>query len=82
MGQKQMSTKRKQQKIKRKSLLNKANKHKIKIQIKKTTLSKSKEDLQKTYQLVDSLARKHVIHKNKANRIKSKLARKLNKKAA
>lgn len=77
-----MSVKRRQQKIKRKSLLNKANKHKIKVQVKKTSLSKSQEDLRKTYQLVDSLARKHVIHKNKANRIKSKLAKKLNKKGA
>lgn len=75
-----MSVKREQQKNRRKYSLNKANKHKIKIQVKKTSLSKSQEDLRKTYQLVDSLARKHVIHKNKANRIKSKLARKLNKK--
>lgn len=77
-----MSAKREQLKNRKKSLLNKANKHKIKMQIKKTFLSKSQEDLKKTYQLVDSLARKHVIHKNKANRIKSKLARKLNKKGA
>ncbi|MBQ6970240.1 30S ribosomal protein S20 [bacterium] len=77
-----MSAKREQLKNRKKSLLNKANKHKIKVQIKKTFLSKSQEDLKKTYQLVDSLARKHVIHKNKANRIKSKLARKLNKKGA
>lgn len=77
-----MSAKREQLKNRKKSLLNKANKHKIKVQLKKTFLSKSQEDLKKTYQLVDSLARKHVIHKNKANRIKSKLARKLNKKGA
>lgn len=77
-----MSEKRKQQKVKRKSLINKACKNKIKLQVKKTNLSKSKEDLWKTYQLVDSLARKHKIHKNKANRIKSKLTKKLNKKAA
>ena len=77
-----MSKKNIQQKAKKKSLINKACKNKLKNQIKKTIASKSQDELRKTYQLVDSLARKKIIHKNKASRIKSKLTKKLNKKAA
>lgn len=38
-----------------------------------------KKDLAKAYKTADSLSRKHVIHRNKANRIKSRLAKAVNK---
>ena len=37
------------------------------------------EALNKAYQNTDQLAQKNIIHKNKANRIKSKLAKSVNK---
>jgi len=44
----------------------------------KTTVKENK-DLNKIYQKADSLSRKHVIHRNKANRIKSRRAKAMNK---
>ncbi|MDD4526898.1 MAG: 30S ribosomal protein S20 [Candidatus Margulisbacteria bacterium] len=40
---------------------------------------KSNEILKNTIKVVDTVATKGVIHKNKANRIKSRLTKKLNK---
>lgn len=39
-----------------------------------------KKDLSKLYSLIDTAAKKRVIHKNKAARLKSRLAKLLNKK--
>ena len=41
--------------------------------------TKKKSDVDKVYKLADSLAQKHVIHKNKASNIKSKLTKLINK---
>ncbi len=40
---------------------------------------KSNEILKETIKIVDTVANKGIIHKNKANRIKSRLTKKLNK---
>jgi small subunit ribosomal protein S20 len=46
-----------------------------------TKNEKSSEILKETIKIVDTVATKGIIHKNKANRIKSRLTKKLNKSA-
>ena len=60
-------------------LLNKTKKNSLKKLIKKAQTTKKKSDVDKVYKLADSLAQKHVIHKNKASNIKSKLTKLINK---
>jgi len=60
---------------------NKAKISGLKNSVKQARSSKAKKDLNKVYQSCDSLSRKNVIHRNKANRIKSRTAKALNKKA-
>lgn len=52
----------------------------VKTSTKKVLNSKSKEDLKQLYKNVDSACSKGIYKKNKANRIKSRLAKKANKK--
>jgi small subunit ribosomal protein S20 len=52
-------------------------KNKYKEVIKKFLLKPSKEGLQEVYSIIDKLAKKFIIHKNKASRLKAKFARKL-----
>ncbi len=47
----------------------------LKNDTKKVRASKDAKDLNKLYSRADSLSRKHVIHRNKANRIKSRNAK-------
>lgn len=47
----------------------------LKNDTKKVKASKDAKDLNKLYSRADSLSRKHVIHRNKANRIKSRNAK-------
>ncbi|XQP55761.1 MAG: 30S ribosomal protein S20 [Mycoplasmoidaceae bacterium] len=51
----------------------------LKNDTKKVRSTNNKADLNKLYGRADSLSRKHIIHKNKANRIKSRNAKALNK---
>ncbi len=60
-------------------LLNKTKKNTLKKLIKLAQTTKKKSDVDKVYKLADSLAQKHVIHKNKASNIKSKLTKLINK---
>ncbi|MCQ2747721.1 MAG: 30S ribosomal protein S20 [Mycoplasmoidaceae bacterium] len=53
----------------------------LKNNIKKVRSTKDKKDLNKLYSNADSLSRKRVIHRNKANRIKSRNAKAMNKAA-
>ena len=46
-----------------------------------TKNEKSAEILKETIKIVDTVANKGIIHKNKANRLKSRLTKKLNKSA-
>ena len=43
---------------------------KMRTQVKKTNNNLSDESVFETYKVVDTVARKGIIHKNKANRIK------------
>lgn len=52
----------------------------LKNNVKKVKSSKDAKDLNNLYAKADSLSRKRVIHRNKANRIKSRNAKALNKK--
>lgn len=65
---------------KRKATHNKMWKKKIKLAIKDATLNVNKktfgESLSKLQKTVDKATKKNVIHKNKANRIKSAFAKK------
>ncbi|MDE6289330.1 MAG: 30S ribosomal protein S20 [Ureaplasma sp.] len=47
-------------------------------QIKKTRNDLNETSLSSAYKSIDTIARKGIIHKNKANRTKSRLARALN----
>lgn len=47
-------------------------------QVKKTRKNLTAEQVQLAYKSLDTIARKGIIHKNKANRLKSRLARALN----
>ena len=49
---------------------------KMRTQVKKTNNNLSDESVSETYKVVDTVARKGIIHKNKANRIKSRTAKK------
>lgn len=51
----------------------------LKNNTKKVRASKDAKDLSKLYANADSLSRKHIIHRNKANRIKSRNAKAINK---
>lgn len=51
----------------------------LKNNTKNVRSSGKKEDLNKLYATADSLSRKHIIHRNKANRIKSRNAKAANK---
>lgn len=51
---------------------------KMRTQVKKTNNNLSDESVSDTYKVVDTVARKGIIHKNKANRIKSRTAKKNN----
>ena len=51
---------------------------KMRTQVKKTNNNLSDESVSETYKVVDTVARKGIIHKNKANRIKSRTVKKNN----
>ena len=51
----------------------------LKNNTKKVRASKDAKDLNKLYGCADSLSRKHIIHRNKANRIKSRNAKAIKK---
>ena len=57
-----------------KKLINQARKHK-----KSDTAKKTQELLKKAYSAIDKAAKKKIIHKNKAGRLKARVSRLLNK---
>lgn len=68
-----------------KRLVNKSRRSLMKTKLKNTILTIAEGDrpaatteLRQVYKLVDSLANKNLIHKNKAARIKSRMTRKVN----
>ena len=52
----------------------------MKTLIKKAVTSKKEEDINEAYSCIDSALAKGVIKKNKANRLKSRLSRKVSSK--
>lgn len=55
---------------------------KMRTIIKKTRKNTTAEQLNESYKVIDTVARKNIIHKNKANRLKSRLAKKMNQQNA
>lgn len=66
---------------KKKYLSNLKKKLILKSLVKKAIKSKAKKDLSLLYSVVDKAAKSGVIHKNKAKRLKSKLAKIASKKS-
>lgn len=66
---------------KKRYLLNSKKRLALKNLVKKTTKSKTKKDLSLLYSVADKAVKSGIIHKNKAKRIKSKLARIASKKS-
>ena len=62
-------------------LLNQKKKSTLKSLVKKTSKSKAKEDLSMLYSTVDKAVKNKILHKNKARRIKSKMAKLSSKKS-
>lgn len=60
---------------KRKQLVNKLITNSLDIAIRKARKSKTKKTIQEASSLADRAAKKGVIHKNKASRIKSQLSK-------
>ncbi len=63
-------------------LINKSNKSRMKTEMKKVLAAEKKEDalkqMQVAFSTIDKLAKKGIIHKNNADRKKSRLARFVN----
>jgi len=59
---------------KKKQLGNDLYRQKLDIQLRKAIKSKKKEDIVASISIIDKAARKFVIHKNKAARLKSQLS--------
>lgn len=58
----------------KKRKLNHSKMSQLRTVVKKTKVSKKPEDLNQTYMLADKAAKTNRIHRNKANRIKSRTA--------
>ena len=68
----------KQYKLAYEKIIDKVKKHKKGASANRQT-EKSDELLKKAYQAIDKAAKKNIIHKNKANRLKAMVARLLHK---
>lgn len=68
-------------KAQRQNIKRHAHNVKIKDELKKTIKEASAKNLSKVYSVVDKAVKRHIIHKNKAARIKSRLSKKFNNKA-
>ncbi len=51
---------------------------KMRTIVKKTRINSTSKQLNEAYKVIDTVARKNIIHKNKANRLKSRLALRAN----
>lgn len=59
----------------KKAIVNKIAVSKLEIAIRQAYVSKKKELVDMAVSLADKASKKHIIHKNKANRIKSQLSK-------
>jgi small subunit ribosomal protein S20 len=76
------SAKKALRQTKKRTAANKAMKRELKAEIKKVSVSGDQKSVSQIYSMLDKLAKKHVFHKNKAARIKSKIAKSLSAKTA
>lgn len=76
------SAKKRLKQNKRANIQNRSIKSEIKTFAKKVEASLDEKDLKKTISLLDEAARKRVIHRNKASRLKSRLTKLVNQKAS
>jgi small subunit ribosomal protein S20 len=74
------SAKKKLRVDKRRTKVNRVYRNKLKSALKETREKKTKKSLQGAYRVVDRAAKKKVIHKNKAARIKSRLVKQIKSK--
>ena len=74
------SAKKKVKVDKRRTAVNKVYRKKVKQALKEIGIKKSKKTLPNVYRALDRAAKKKVIHKNKAARLKSRLVKKLKSK--
>lgn len=76
------SAKKRLRQSKKANIQNRSIKSEIKTFVKKVEASLDEKDLKGTISLLDKAARKRVIHKNQAARIKSRLSRLVNQKTS
>jgi len=76
------SAKKATRQSKRKEVFNLKIKQSLKSLVKNFKRKPSEETLRAAYSQIDKAAKKHVIHKNKANRIKARLAKILKERQA
>ncbi|MGI5826011.1 MAG: 30S ribosomal protein S20 [Patescibacteria group bacterium] len=76
------SAKKALRQTKKRTAANKAMKRVLKAEIKKVSGSGDQKSVSLIYSTIDKLAKKHVFHKNKSARIKSKIAKRLSAKTA
>ena len=76
------STKKRLRQSKKANIQNRSIKSEIKTFVKKVEASLDEKDLKETVSLLDKAARKRVIHKNQASRVKSRLTKLVNQKAS
>jgi small subunit ribosomal protein S20 len=74
------SAKKKLRVDKRRTKVNRVYRNKLKDALKEAREKKTKKSLQETYRVIDRAAKKKVIHKNKAARIKSRLVKQIKSK--
>ncbi|KPL04645.1 MAG: hypothetical protein AMJ73_04005 [candidate division Zixibacteria bacterium SM1_73] len=76
------SVKKRLRQSKKANIQNRSIKSEIKTFVKKVEASLDEKDLKETISLLDKAARKRVIHKNQAARIKSRLIKLVSQKAS
>ena len=76
------SAKKRLRQNKKANIQNRSIKSEIKTFVKKVEASFDEKDLKKTVSLLDKAARKRVIHKNQASRVKSRLTKLVHQKAS
>jgi small subunit ribosomal protein S20 len=76
------SAKKRLKKSKKANIQNRSIKSEIKTFVKKVEASLDEKDLKETVSLLDKAARKRVLHKNQASRVKSRLTKLVHQKVS
>ncbi|MCK4426954.1 MAG: 30S ribosomal protein S20 [candidate division Zixibacteria bacterium] len=76
------SVKKRLRQSKKANIQNRSIKSEIKTFVKKVEASLDEKDLKETVSLLDKAARKRVVHKNQASRVKSRLTKLVTQKAS